>query len=311
MPEPMPPWLWITGWTLVGLFVGSFLNVAIYRYPLEGETVSHPRRSKCPSCAKQLGWKENLPLLSWLAQRGRCRACGWRIPVRYPLVEAVTAAIWLTMVLVTPREEVALLAVRVLVLTGLVLATFVDLDCFEIPDSVSIGGMVLAPLLSFLVPEIHAWSPIAAAFSEAGEGVSRLGALTASLCGLAFGGGILYGVGWIGDRVFGRESMGFGDVKLLAAGGGFVGPGGVVMSLVVGSFLASIVGVLNMFRIYLLTRARARRIGIPRSVRRARMYARARGRYIPFGPYLAAGIGIALVWWKDVLVLVMPELPPG
>lgn len=309
MPDSMPPWLWISGWTLVGLFVGSFLNVAIHRYPLEGESVSHPRRSKCPSCSTQLGWKENVPLLSWLIQKGRCRTCGWRIPLRYPLVEALTAGVWLLTVLVTPQEEPFLLAVRVLVLSGLVLATFVDLDCFEIPDSVSIGGMVAAPVLSFLVPELHAYSPVAAWFSEAGEGVTRVGALTASLLGLAVGAFILYAVGRLGDRLFGRESMGFGDVKLLSAGGGFVGAGGVVMTLVIGSFLASAIGILNMLRIFAGSLARARRIGIPRSVRRARIYARARGRYIPFGPYLAGGIGIALLWWKDVLELVLPAVP--
>src|SRR5215212_756717 len=90
----LPPaivWMW---WGLLGLFVGSFLNVAIHRLPLEGETVSNPRRSRCPSCKTTLTWRENVPLLSWLWQRGRCRTCRWPIPARYPLVEALTAIAW-------------------------------------------------------------------------------------------------------------------------------------------------------------------------------------------------------------------------
>ena len=77
-----------------GLVVGSFLNVAIHRLPLEGETVSRPRRSRCPACRTELTWRDNLPVLSWLLLRGRCRTCGWRIPVRYPLVELLTAFLW-------------------------------------------------------------------------------------------------------------------------------------------------------------------------------------------------------------------------
>jgi leader peptidase (prepilin peptidase)/N-methyltransferase len=242
-----------------------------------------------------------VPLVSWLVQHGRCRSCAWRIPLRYPLVEALTAGLWLLAAWTTPADEPGLLAVRLLVLTGLVLATFVDLDCFEIPDSVSKGGMVLGPLLALAVPELFADSPIALAVSPDAAEVTRFGAFTASLAGLLLGGGILLAIGWVGDHVFGRESMGFGDVKLLAAGGGFVGAGGVVVALMIGSLLASLIGVLNMARLYVSARARARAIGVARSHRRAAAFARARGRYIPFGPYLAAGIGIVLLYWNDVL----------
>lgn len=298
MPEAIPRELMILWWGLVGLFVGSFLNVAIHRYPNPEMSVSRPRRSLCPSCGHQLSWYENVPLASWLVQRGRCRSCSWRIPFRYPLVEGLTAGLWLLAAWKTPEGHSALLAVRLLVISGLVLATFVDLDCFEIPDSVSKGGMVLGPLLAIAVPELFADSPLARLVGS-GE-LTRFGAFTASLAGLVLGGGILLAIGWVGDHVFGRDSMGFGDVKLLAAGGGFIGAGGVVVALMIGSLLASLIGVLNMLRLYFATRARARSIGVPRSHRRAAAFARARGRYIPFGPYLAAGIGIVLLYWNDV-----------
>ena len=94
MPIDQPPLSTALSWAVLGLFVGSFLNVCIHRLPLEDETVNHPRRSRCPSCRATLSWKENIPLLSWLVLRGRCRHCGWRIPIRYPLVEVGNAALW-------------------------------------------------------------------------------------------------------------------------------------------------------------------------------------------------------------------------
>jgi len=302
--KDMPPELYYTWITLVGLFVGSFLNVVIYRYPLENVTVSKPRRSRCPKCEHTLAWYENLPLCSWLVQRGRCRHCACPIPWRYPLVEALTAGLWFLAAWRAGGIEgwdVAL--IQVIVLSGLVVATFVDFDCMEIPDSVSIGGMLVGPVLSFAVPAIHQSSWIAVQLSEGAAEVSRIGALSASLAGLALGWGILWVVGWLGSRAFGKEAMGFGDVKLLGAGGAFIGPGGVVLALMLASVLASLAGVLNMARFYFLVRSRARRRGTLKPVRKALHVARMVGRYIPFGPYLAAGIGIALLYWNDVIAL--------
>ncbi|HUR28721.1 MAG TPA: prepilin peptidase, partial [Planctomycetota bacterium] len=214
-------WFW---WTVFGLFVGSFLNVAIHRLPRPGMTVSKPRRSQCPNCSRELTWKENIPLFSWVVQLGRCRGCGWRIPWRYPLVELLTAGLWFLAAWSTPDAAWDLVAVRVLVLSGLVVATFVDFEHFEIPDQVSIGGMVVAPLASFLVPRLHAETYLAQILSSP-AGVDRIGAFLASLSGIAVGGGVLLLIGWIGKLMFRRDAMGLGDVKLLAAAGGFVGPG--------------------------------------------------------------------------------------
>lgn len=285
---------------IFGLFVGSFLNVAIHRYPLEGQTVNHPRRSRCPNCGHELSWYENLPLVSWLAQLGRCRACKWRIPFRYPLLELLTAGLWVYVALVTPDGDYGLLLVRLLAVSALIVATFVDLDTFEIPDGVSIGGMIVAPVLALLVPELHADSYLARVMSADPEHVERFASLTACLVGMAVGGGTLLLIGLLGSRAFGREAMGFGDVKLMAAGGGFVGPGGVLAALLVGSLLGAVAGLVNMVRFYALIRARDRRRGRRRS--RARVFATARSvaRYIPFGPYLAVGLVIALLHWPLV-----------
>jgi leader peptidase (prepilin peptidase)/N-methyltransferase len=292
----------ILWWAVIGLVVGSFLNVAIHRLPLEGQSVGHPRRSRCPSCGHELTWRENIPLLSWSLQLGRCRACGWRIPWRSPLVEALTAVLWAWVAWRAADPTAPLVLIQNLVLAGLIVATFVDFACFEIPDEVSIGGIVLAPVASLVVPELHAATRVALELSE-GEVVRRGPALVASLAGILVGGGILLAVGRLGRRLYGRDAMGLGDVKLLAAGGGFVGPGGALVALLLASLAGSVVGLLNLLRYLVVLRARASRRGSVRSWARSIRAARVAGRYIPFGPYLALGIGIALLDWNHVETL--------
>lgn len=284
---------------LFGLFVGSFLNVAIYRLPREDMTVSNPKRSQCPSCKREIRWYENVPVVSWSLLRGRCRGCGWRIPWRYPLVELLTSGVWAFAAWRLAPEQWGLLLVQLLVLSGLIVATFVDFDCFEIPDEVSIGGMVLAPLVALVLPEIHSDTALARHLAE-GAAVGRWPALVATLAGMAVGGGILWSIGWIGERIYGREAMGFGDVKLLCGAGGLLGPGGTLAALLVASLVASVVGVANIVRVLWIARARVRRRRAARPFGRSFQTARVIGRYLPFGPYLALGIGIVLLAWNDV-----------
>lgn len=134
--------------------------------------------------------------------------------------------------------------------------------------------------------------------------MDSVAALSECLAGMALGGGFLYLVGWLGTRIYKAEAMGFGDVKLMAAGGGFIGTRGVALALVIAVVVAAAVGVLNILRWYHVVRTRQRRRkltsrGIPEALRTARVV----GRYLPFGPYLALGIGIVLLDWKDVLTL--------
>ena len=301
----MPPELLIVVSGLFGLLVGSFLNVAIYRLPVEGLSVNHPRRSRCPACKHELTWAENLPVLSWLWQRGRCRACGWGIPVRYPAIELLNAGLWM-LAAWKSGGDLGLTLVWCVVLSGLVVATFVDFDHFEIPDEISLGGMALAPLAVLLVPRLHEQTWVTQALAggiEPGESVPRLAALAGAVAGELVGGGVLLGIGWVGSRIYGRDAMGFGDVKLLAAGGGFIGPGGALAALMLGSVAASVAGIGNMLRFYFLSRSRARARGRRPEVGRSLRIARIAGRYLPFGPYLAIGIGIVLLAWNDVVRL--------
>lgn len=290
---------------VLGLFIGSFLNVCIYRLPVEGLSVSSPRRSHCPKCNHAIRWYENIPVLSWaFLLRGRCSGCKVRIPVRYPLIELLTGLLYLAVVLATPEGAWGLLGVRLLAISGLVVATFVDFDCYEIPDEVSIGGMVLAPIFALLLPELHAETWIALEMAEAGE-VTRIGSLTGCLAGMVVGGGGLWLVGKIGSAAFKKEAMGFGDVKLLAAGGGFVGPGGILIALMIASLIGSVAGVGNVVRLYFEIRRRDRaRSRTPRRLRSLQV-AKILGSYIPFGPYLAIGVGIVLLYWNDVKLWIL------
>jgi leader peptidase (prepilin peptidase)/N-methyltransferase len=135
---------------VLGAVVGSFLNVCIYRLPLD-LSVNEPRRSFCPSCKKQLTWSQNIPLLSWLFLRGKCANCGARIAFRYFAVELLTALLFLAVWKFFPWQ----MAVAYWVFVSLlVAATFIDFEHFIIPDEITIGGTVAGVVASFIVPEL-------------------------------------------------------------------------------------------------------------------------------------------------------------
>jgi leader peptidase (prepilin peptidase)/N-methyltransferase len=295
--------LWLAAAGATGLAVGSFLNVCIHRLPEPGQSVWRPPRSYCPSCQRTLTWSENIPLLSFLAQRGRCRGCRAPIAWRYPLVELAAALAWAWIAWRVPPGEWPLALAQMLAVAALIVATGVDCARFEIPDEISIGGMIVAPFAALLVPALHRDTWIARELTAGwvpGGDVGRFAALVAALAGVAAGGAVLLAVRWGGRRAFGREAMGLGDVKLLAAGGGFVGPGGALAALVLASLVGSLAGVGNIARFAAISFARGRRRGRAGGARRALRTGRAVGRYLPFGPYLALGIGIVLVDWNDV-----------
>lgn len=285
---------------VIGLFVGSFLCVCVHRYSIPDQTPSNPRRSLCPECGHVLSWWENIPVLSWLLLRRRCRECSVLIPARYPLMELLTGAAWWMTATVTPSGDYLLLALNLLVISALLTAAFVDLDCFEIPDSVSIGGMVLAPVAALAAPALHADTWLAH-WVSGGLEISRGASLAAALGGMAVGGGVLILVGRLGSRAFGQDAMGLGDVKLLAAGGGFLGPGGVLVALFLASISASFVGVANLLRFFCLIRSRDRSRGRERGPGRAWRTARIVGQYLPFGPHLALGVALVLLFWDPHL----------
>jgi leader peptidase (prepilin peptidase)/N-methyltransferase len=175
---------------VLGAVVGSFLNVCIYRMPLD-LSVNEPRRSFCPACKKQLRWHQNIPLLSWLFLRGRCANCGSRIAFRYFAVELLTALLFLAVWRQFPWQ-VAL--AYWLFVSLLIVGTFIDFEHFIIPDEVTIGGTAAGILASFVVPALMATD-------------IRWRALLTSALSAALGYAILWIVLEGGKKVFGKKRI--------------------------------------------------------------------------------------------------------
>lgn len=200
---------------LLGAVFGSFLNVCILRLPAEESVVRPP--SRCPKCGYGLRWFDNIPVLSWVILRGRCRQCGAPISIQYPLVELATALIWAAFVW---RWGPSLEAVRGAAFFTLLLGiAMTDAREYIIPDEFSIGGVILG--LALHLPD-----------GFAGIGRSILGA------GVGFG--LLWLVAVVGKKVFKEDAMGGGDIKMMAMVGAFTGWAGVLLTI----FLGSVLGVL-------------------------------------------------------------------
>lgn len=203
---------------LFGLMVGSFLNVCIYRLPRQ-ESIVFPA-SHCTTCGHQIAWYQNLPIVSWLALRGRCAKCGERISIVYPLIEAATGALFALHYLWFGWNPI--LVPRLLFACALLVLAIIDLRHRILPNPITLGGTVLGFLFSLLLPP--GW--------------------LASLIGLLLGGGVLFVVGELYLRVRGIEGMGMGDVKMLAMIGAFLGWKAVLVTMVLASLSGALVGVI-------------------------------------------------------------------
>ncbi len=222
--------------------MGSFVNVVVHRLPA-GESVVRPR-SRCPRCRRWIPWYENIPVLSFLALRGRCRGCGGAISWRYPLVEALTgalfaAAAWLLVVRwpggALDPDRYLHLASGLLLLGALTALSFIDLDRRILPDAITRPGTAAGLLLSVLHPSLQDPRGLGG-LPDAG------GALLLSAAGVAAGYGSLWIVSLLGARAFGREAMGLGDAKLLAMIGAFTGPLGAMLAAALGLLLGLLMG---------------------------------------------------------------------
>ena len=203
---------------VLGLCVGSFLNVCIHRLPRGESLVSPP--SRCPACGKQLRWFDNIPVVSWLALRARCGQCGAPISARYPMVEIATALLWLLIAMWTPPGW--LLASRLVLATALIVLFMIDLEHQLLPNVITLPGIVVGLAFSF---------------------VSGPGPVD-SLIGIAVGGGILYAIAAGYYFLRREEGMGMGDVKMLAMVGAFLGWRAVLLTVVLSSFAGAVIGVL-------------------------------------------------------------------
>ena len=201
----------------IGASIGSFLNVCIYRLPRR-ESLVWPA-SHCTSCGRTLSWYENVPIIGWIALRGRCRTCGERISIVYPIVEIVTAVVFVCGYLIYGWTPI--LAVRLAFACAMIVLFVIDLQHQILPNVITVPGIVIGFVLSFFLPP--GW--------------------LSSLLGIVLGGGVLLLIMEAYARARGFEGLGMGDVKMLAMIGAFLGWPLMLLTLVLGSLAGSVIGV--------------------------------------------------------------------
>lgn len=248
---------------VLGAMVGSFLNVCIIRLP-ERKSIVWPS-SRCPQCDQPIRWFDNIPIISFIILRGKCRNCGGSISWQYPLVELLTASLFVLLVL--RFTNVVAVLIYMVFLCSLVVITFIDLKHYIIPDEISIPGIFIGLALNLLPDKLTGGQLVSGSFLN-------------SLIGCIAGGGTLYLAALFSLFVFKKEGMGGGDIKLLGMVGAFLGWKLAMMTIVVGSVLGAAVGVtLILLRL------------------------KGRSEYIPFGPYLALGAVLSLFCGERLLEL--------
>lgn len=289
----MPPAFWLVLAFLLGSLVGSFLNVVVYRLPRNCLSINNPKRSFCPSCKTQLKWTDNLPIVGWAVLRGKCRYCGVRFGIRYPLVELLTATLFLAAtwrilfsdgnVASQPMAWLTLLH-TILVISVLVPWALIDLDLRMIPDKLTLGPLVVfipfaahVDAMKFGLP--GSIDPLIFSFGP----VWLNGILSALTAGVAAYVG-LWLIGKTANVIFakrvqemGGEAMGGGDIKLMLLMGVMLGWPKLVAAFFIAIFAGAVIGV---FQIILR-----------------------KGPGTPFGPYLALGAITAALGTKWLVAL--------
>lgn len=243
---------------IFGSIIGSFLNVCIYRVP-RNESIIFPG-SRCPTCKKPIEWYDNIPFLSYIFLKGRCRSCGSKISFRYFTVELISAVCFLILFInfgITQRFWI-----YSIVTFSLIAITFIDLDFQIIPDRITIGGMLAGLIFSIFLPGLHDVS-------------TWKHGLMKALGGAAAGAGAIYITGVLGKMAFKKESMGGGDVKLMAMLGAFLGWEKALLIF----FLAPFFGVPAGLYLKLKTKTDI----------------------IPYGPFLSMASFTAMVWGQNIL----------
>ncbi len=240
---------------LFGISFGSFFNVLIYRLPLD-KSIWHPP-SHCPKCNKPIKFYDNIPLLSFLILGGKCRSCGTTISLRYPAVELLTGLLAVIAIYYfgfTARGlEAALLSLL------FVPIFFIDLEHWIIPDSLDLPWIIVGLALGFVPGAFVGWK--------------------AALLGAVAGGGLFFAIMWLGKILFRKEAMGFGDVKLAAMLGAFLGGWNLLLIMILASFLGSVVGI----ALIVFSRGKERTT------------------YVPFGPFLVGASLITIYFGNSII----------
>ena len=254
-------WLWLYA-ALIGAAVGSFLNVCVYRWPAE-QSVLRPR-SRCPGCRKPIRWYDNIPIISYLILRACCRNCGEPISAQYPAVELVTALVW-TAAAIRFGFSIETLH-SALFLTLLLGIALTDAREMVIPDQFSLGGTAIGLLL--------------AAFPG---GLPFRDAMIGALLGYV----LLWAVKLAAEKALKKPALGVGDIHMMAMVGAFLGPGGALVTVFLGSFFGLV-------------------IGVPVTLVRGQL--KMLGTYLPLGVFLALGAAVAHAWGALMLDWYMKTL---
>ena len=274
-PTPVPPLttdfllLVLLPVFVLGASIGSFLNVCISRWPVELSVVRP--RSRCPKCERAIAWHENIPLLSWLLLRAKCRGCSLPISMQYPAVELMVALGWVaSFVAFGLTFEALRVAVFGTVLFGIAVT---DAMTYLIPDGFTISGLLMvfgAAIANFFIGETsHFASPWAA------------------LIGACAGAGAITIIGWLAEVIMTREAMGFGDTTLMAVVGAALGAERSLLTIMVGAFVGAVVFLLIVGPIVKWrTRGTDTEFAFPD---------------VPFGVFLAPAAMLVLLWGEPLI----------
>ncbi len=245
-PLPLPFLFIITG--VFGAIIGSFLNVVIHRLPQE-ESIVFPN-SRCPTCAAAIGWYDNIPVLSYLVLRGKCRACKTGIAIRYPAVELLTALLYVG---VTWRDGLSIaLPFDLIFVSALVALIFIDAEHMLLPNAITYPGVIFALVARFVIPLASG----VAHFDDL-ESLSRgmlyglplwAASLIGAVIGGLIGGGSLWLMGWTWEKLRGIEAMGLGDVKMMFMVGAYLGWRLTILTIFLGVLSGSLIGIALMVR---------------------------------------------------------------
>lgn len=256
---------------MFGLLIGSFLNVCIYRMPRDISVVTP--RSHCPECEKTITWRDNIPLLSYILLKGRCRYCDARIPWRYPIVEFLTGLVFAVSI---GAFGVSAIGAKYGLFGALLIAlVFSDFETRILPDEFTLGGTVAGVAFSWFVPLV----PGLAFFLVRNADDRRILSLVESLLGALLCSGVLWATAEFYYRIRQREGLGLGDVKMMAMVGAFLGLQGALLTLIVGSILGAVVGLIMIYA----------------TGKDASTYE------LPFGTFLGASAGIVAVFGEAVV----------
>ena len=250
-----------------GACLGSFLNVVVYRVPRDLSVVRPA--SRCPHCTARIPWSQNLPILGWLYLKGRAKCCGKKILLRYFLVELFTGLMfaWACYSFIQ-NQEMGILIASCIFAWLMIGVVAVDSETMLIPDRFSLGGACVGFVLSMYFPSLHG-------IIHHPMGMEKMLGAFQSLLGILIGSGLLYWIGALASRAFGREALGEGDVKLLGCVGAFCGWKGAVFSI----FGGAMIGCAFLLLVFLFQKIRPTESLLKDSL--------GFGVEIPFGPYLA------------------------